>query len=279
MTFFKCISGSCLLLLLAFSQLQAAAPKGSLFMIGGGLDSTLTARMVELADVRFDSYVVIIPLASENQDSAAYLARQRFEAADVRVIYSMFIGQTESATPAQLDSLRGARLIYFTGGDQQILVLLARQLGITPVLHEAYQQGTMLAGTSAGAAVMSKQMITGNQLKAPAYETTFSSLRAGNLELGEGFGFLTRTVIDQHFVTRSRYNRLLNVVLEFPGITGVGINEGTAIYVQDGRAEVFGSSQVIVIRNKKSRKPKGDLLSAPNIRLTILWEGDRFFLR
>lgn len=270
---------SCFMLFISAISLQGATVKGSLFIIGGALDTTLTLRMAELANARTGGYIIVLPMASETPDSAAIRAVKLFESVDVRSVNSMFIGQTDTATQMQLDSLLGARLIYFTGGDQNRLMQFIGRLKIKSALQLAYQNGAMIAGSSAGAAVMSKWMITGNQLKSAEYEPTFSRLQQGNLELAEGLGFLEKVIIDQHFIKRSRYNRLLSVVLENKGIKGVGIDEKTAIYVKDGRAEVYGEAQVIVLTNRKSRPPQQGLLSATNIRLTILWAGDRFALR
>lgn len=258
--------------------LQAAKVKGSLFIVGGALDTTLTLQMADLAGARTAGYIVVLPMASETPDSAAYYAIKLFEAVAVRSVNSMFIGQNSPATQAQLDSLNGASLIYFTGGDQNRLMQKINQLEIKATLQLAYRNGSMLAGSSAGAAVMSKWMITGNQLKSTDYEPTFSRLLAGNLELAEGLGFIEKAVIDQHFITRSRYNRLLSLVLEKRGMKGVGIDEKTAIYVKDGRAEVYGASQVVVITSRKARPTQDGLLSSTNVRLTILWAGDRFTL-
>lgn len=260
-------------------QLHAATTKGSLFIVGGAIDTTLALRMAELANARTGGYILVLPLASETPDTAATLAVKLFESQDVRAVSSIFVGQTDTATQQQLDSLLGARLIYFTGGDQSRLMKLIDQLKLKATLKLAYQNGAMIAGSSAGAAIMSKWMITGNQLKSTEYEPTFSRLQAANVEIVEGLGLIENAVIDQHFITRSRYNRLLSVVLEHKGMKGVGIDEKTALYVKDGRAEVIGASQVIVVTSKKARPPQEGLLSSTNVRLTILWAGDRFTLR
>jgi len=73
-----------------------------------------------------------------------------------------------------------------------------------------------VGGTSAGAAVMSKRMITGNQLRDTAYASTFPVLLDSNLELKEGLGLLDSVFVDMHFVTRSRYNRLIEAIIEHP---------------------------------------------------------------
>lgn len=137
----------------------------------------------------------------------------------------------------------------------------------------------MIAGTSAGAAVMSEVMITGNQLKYKDYENTFDNIEIKNVETKQGLGFITSAVIDQHFVVRSRYNRLLSLIIENPTFKGIGIDEGTAILVKNGLVEVVGKAQVIVFKNsKKSQKIKGDKLGANSILLDIYLNGDKFTL-
>ena len=88
----------------------------------------------------------------------------------------------------------------------------------TPVkeaIREARNNGALIAGTSAGASVMSKRMITGNALMDTVLSPTFKRLSKGNLELKEGLGLLDSVIIDQHFVVRSRYNRMLSAIMEY----------------------------------------------------------------
>src|SRR4051794_25051208 len=103
----------------------------------------------------------------------------------------------------------------------------------TPVykaIHAAYQNGATIAGTSAGAAVMSRYMITGKELVGDTTSNaTFKKLRNKNIEFEEGLGLLQFDIIDQHFIVRSRYNRLLSALARFPAFTCIGIDEATAI--------------------------------------------------
>ena len=70
------------------------------------------------------------------------------------------------------------------------------------ILKESYEKGNMIAGTSAGAAIMSEVMITGNQLKYKDYENTFDNIESQNVETSSGMGFIKSAVIDQHFVVQ-----------------------------------------------------------------------------
>jgi cyanophycinase len=107
-------------------------------------------------------------------------------------------------------------------------------------LRERYKAGVVFGGTSAGAAIMSERMITG--------EGDFTVIDSAKVEVRPGLGLLPGVIIDQHFIKRQRHNRLFGLVLTHPEERGVGIDEGTAILVEDGRkALVVGSSQVMLV--------------------------------
>ncbi len=73
---------------------------------------------------------------------------------------------------------------------------------------------------------MSQRMITGQQLLGDtSYAATFKKLWSGNIEFGEGLGLITSAILDQHFIVRSRYNRLLSAIAAYPRLYGIGIDE------------------------------------------------------
>src|SRR6185436_12239434 len=143
--------------------------------------------------------------------------------------------------------LGGVTGVFFSGGDQARhtrALLGSRLLGR---IQELYQGGAVISGTSAGAAVMSHVMITGEESR-PHADAPFDRIEAQEIVTSEGFYFLPREVIvDQHFVKRRRSNRLLSLVLEEPGRMGLGVDEGAAIWVRpDGTFDVLGDAPVIV---------------------------------
>lgn len=268
-----------LLVLLLSCQQQLHAQKGHLFIIGGGkIDDALMRAMVAPLANQPNAYAIIIPLASEEPDSASYFAQKRFERVGFNRVAAYFKNDTLPLSRAQRDSLQNASLVYFTGGDQERLMRLSRQLDLVKLVHEAYTSGAVIAGTSAGAAIMSQKMLTGAQRKVP-YEETFSRLEANNVVLDQGYGFLSQTVIDQHFIKRSRYNRLISVVIENPKLIGVGIDESTAIWVHRGKAKVVGNAQVVVFKNKHRGKNKGNLLRAKRLHVSVFTDGDVFAIK
>ena len=266
------------LVFLAFNFTFSQKSKGKLFIIGGGSrPDFLVDRMIKEAGLKSGETVAIFPHASEEQDSSFYYAKQQFEKRNLKALDCAF-KKDEKLPPSKLDSLKTAKLIYIGGGDQlTFMEIINSNPEVKNLLKSAYQNGKMIAGTSAGAAVMSEVMITGNQLKYKDYENTFDNIEIKNVETKQGLGFIKTAVIDQHFVVRSRYNRLLSLIIENPTYKGIGIDEGTAILVKNGSAEVVGRAQVIVFKNpKQSKKLNGDKLGAKGITLDIYLNGEKF---
>ncbi|MFG1952385.1 cyanophycinase [Micromonospora sp. NPDC048830] len=134
--------------------------------------------------------------------------------------------------------LRWATGVYFTGGDQFRIAALLGGTRVDSVLHARVTDGLVLAGTSAGAAMMSSTMVLGGE----GAGVTTRSVRTG-----PGMEFLPRVLIDMHFAERGRLNRLLSAVAHFPHELGLGIDEDTAIVVEGDRFEVIGSGSVTVV--------------------------------
>ena len=266
------------LVFLAFNFTFSQKSKGKLFIIGGGSrPDFLVDRMIKEAGLKSGETVAIFPHASEEQDLSFYYAKQQFEKRNLKALDCAF-KKDEKLSPSKLDSLKTAKLIYIGGGDQvRFMEIINSNPEVKNLIKSAYQNGKMIAGTSAGAAVMSEVMITGNQLKYKDYENTFDNIEIKNVETKQGLGFIKTAVIDQHFVVRSRYNRLLSLIIENPTYKGIGIDEGTAILVKNGSAEVVGRAQVIVFKNpKQSKKLNGDKLGAQGITLDIYLNGEKF---
>jgi cyanophycinase len=151
--------------------------------------------------------------------------------------------------------------------------------GLQETIKEAYARGAFIAGTSAGAAVMSQIMITGDQKKYSEYTSTFYHLEKDNIVTSDGLGLIKDIIVDQHFIKRARNNRLLTAIMEFPDKIGIGIDESTAVLIKEKQAKVVGESQVLVYRNKAdSVLVRNGKLGARDIRLQIYLPGDEFSL-
>lgn len=263
---------------LTFAQ---QSPKGKLFIIGGGSrPSSMVDRIIKESHLDKGGYGIILPMSSAEPDSAVYYAKNQFTKLGIDKIYGLEFVKDEKLTKIKLDSIRNAKLIYISGGDQNRFMEIVKDTDIEKAIHEAYKNGSLVGGTSAGAAVMSKIMITGAELKHPDYSATFKNIEAENIETATGLGMITNVIIDQHFVKRSRYNRLISAVIEFPDMIGIGIDESTAILVKGDSAEVVGESQVIVLKNpNKSLEKHNDKLGAKGIIMDIYLPGEILTLK
>ena len=259
---------------------QAQAVKGKLIIIGGGSrPDDLVERIIAESGLKTGGYCVILPMSSEDPDSSVYYASQQFLERGIKNLFGFNFKKDQPIKASWIDSIRMANLIYITGGDQTRFMGIAEGTEIVTAIHDAYKRGAVVSGTSAGAAVMSKLMITGNELKKKEYAATFETIESNNIEIKTGLGLLTTTIIDQHFLIRSRHNRLLTAIIEHPEMTGIGIDESTAILVNGKNVEVLGASQVLVYKNPaKSRVIKNEKLGARKITVDVYLPGEKFIL-
>lgn len=262
---------------------QTALPKGSLFIIGGGnRSSELVKELVKTAHFLPKDYVVVLPMASEEPDTAFKYINLQLKAATDKIIIQLNFDSLSVNDPTKLKLLACAKLIYIPGGDQNRFMKVVLHTKVYDAIHKAYQNGSTIAGTSAGAAVMSKYMITGKQLKGDtAYRATFEKLWKDNIQFEEGLGLLDSVIIDQHFVKRSRYNRLLSALDAKPSFDCIGIDEATALVIHQNHATVQGYSQILKFSNMdtKSITPSARLIKFKSINFSVFSAGDTFTIK
>lgn len=267
---------------LIFTSAWAQKPaKGKLFIIGGGSRSNdLIKKLVETADLKAKDYVVVLPMASEvPQESVEGIAQQISQVVPNKIT-SFNFSRATTGNKRWVDSLRNAKLIYIAGGSQDRFMDVVWNTPVYEAIHSAYRSGSTVAGTSAGAAVMSKVMITGQQLAGDtSYKETFDKLWDKNIEFKEGLGLLDSVIIDQHFLKRSRHNRLISALAAQPDFICIGIDESTAIIVKGKDVEVTGESQVMRISEPEGLKTtdKG-LIKIKDLQFGLYADGDRFML-
>ena len=268
-----------ILLSLSFISLNAQ-PEGHLIIIGGGdKPGPVIERIVELARGP-DAKIIVIPNASsEPVESAEYQVNQ-FRSFGSRNVESISFSKETANDDSVLGRLNETDGIFFCGGDQSELTADLLDTRLLERIREIYYKGGVISGTSAGAAVMSEVMITGNELVNKDSSVAFNIIEKGNIQTTKGFGFITKAVIDQHFIKRKRNNRLISVILEHPDLLGIGIDESTAIQVNpDDTFEVLGESQIIIynpLNAKDIRLNQDGKFSVGNIRMDILVNGQKF---
>lgn len=275
--YFKVLIG--VLTLLFCGILQAQKNKGKLFIIGGGHRSdALMTQLVNLSDLKKKDYIVVLPMSSEEPDSAYIYFKKQFEKLTPNPIVMLNFDNTTAFNKVLNDSLQNAKLIFISGGDQSRFMNVVKNTPTFTAIHHAYKNGSTIAGTSAGAAVMCEHMITGNQKLETKYTETFNNIRYDNLETTVGLGLIKNVIIDQHFLKRSRYNRLLSALVEFPTHIGIGIDESTAMIVRNKEIEIVGESEVIVVKKPKgiTKSKKENLVSIKSLEMAIYNEGQKF---
>jgi cyanophycinase len=217
------------------------APPRRLVVVGGGdKPPAAVAELVAWAGGP-DARILIVPWGSaEPGASAAAFQDDLRPHRPGRVDVAPFAPLDAAGRAQTLDLLRTATGIFFTGGDQARHMDVLADPSLLEAFRARYREGVVFGGSSAGTAIMSPLMIA-----ADGDATVIDALQ---VETRPGLGLLEGTILDQHFVRRQRENRLFALVLAHPEALGIGIDEGTALLVEDGRrARVVGSSVVMLV--------------------------------
>ncbi|MDX2195111.1 MAG: cyanophycinase [Cytophagales bacterium] len=275
-----------LYILIIFIVLEIKA-QGKLFIIGGGKRPIqLLDRLLQEANISPDKgYIMILPYSSEEQDSSIYYAKKQFVNLGIYKSTGYVATTVSQLNDLQIDSIANADLIYVPGGDQVKFMQIVGGNAIEKAIKSAYSKGKTIAGTSAGAAIMSQKMITGVEIKhsetsEDAEKSGFQTIEAENIQIAKGLGFLQKSIIDQHFIKRKRQNRLIAVAIENPDYMCIGVDEATAILVNGNIATVVGDSQVLVLQSKdKKYINQNGKLSAKNLKLDLYISGQSFNIK
>lgn len=254
--------------------------QGELVIIGGAEDKEgeckILQRFFHLSGGREADLVVLSTASTDPAAGKQY--RHIFEDFGVNSVRVLAIQSRDEANQAELSSVfKDCSGIFFTGGDQlRITGILGGSL-LRDALQQAHRRGAVVAGTSAGASVMSETMLIGG--------VDDATPKKGIIRMAPGLGLLKNVVVDQHFAQRGRIGRLLAAVAHNPDILGAGIDEDTALVVREnGECEVMGSGTVTILDGRKvshsniSESSPDQPLALTDVRLHILCEQYYFHL-
>jgi cyanophycinase len=254
----------CLVLALFLPQASAttSGPGPIIAVGGGGTTDAIVAKMLALAGGE-DAIVAVLPQSSEAEDAGDSSVKMWLDAGAKKAFKVDFADR--AAAKALLES---ASLIWMPGGDQNRFMKVIAGTGLDDVIRARHRAGIAVGGTSAGAAVLSQSMITG--------DADLQSLTAGKTTIAPGLGLLPDVIVDQHFLRRQRQNRLMSAVLERPEQLGVGVDEATAAIFHNGTIQVLGRSAVVVIDARRAQvepHAANRPVAARDVRVTILRDG------
>lgn len=183
-----------------------------------------------------------------------------------------------AADPQILAEVRKARGIFLGGGDQVKLVSCLSGTPLEEAIRDAYLDGAIICGTSAGAAALTKTTLAGNEVDEEG--------KLVEQYIGPGLGLLGyHTLIDTHFTQRRRLYRLFVAIAEFPALMGLGIDEDTALIVKREIGTVVGKGGVTFVDgssvrfNNASDVTKGPELTISALRVGIVGTGQQFNLK
>lgn len=254
---------------------------GRLIAIGGAEDRDGEARIlkkfVELSKGE-KAYIVVMTVATNHPQKSGDELKKVFKRLGVKKVDALdVLARKDAETEESLKLVKKATGLYFTGGDQLHITSLLGGTPLQKIIHQRYEKDLIVAGTSAGAAMMSNSMI----LDGGGEENP----RLRGVEIGPGMDLLIGAIIDTHFSQRGRHGRLLSAVAHYPQDLGLGIDENTAMIINKTEFEVIGEGAVTVIdggamtfTNAPDIKPSGNLALA-DVKVHVLPEGYKFNLQ
>ncbi len=226
-----------------------------------------------------NAMIVIVPTASSIPEEVGENYLEAFGKLGCKNLHIMDIRErAQSEEPANIALIKKADCIMFSGGNQSNITRKIGETSIHTILKDRYQnEKIVIAGTSAGAMCMSKEMITGG--------SSTESFIKGAVGMGKGMNFKSQLIIDSHFIRRGRFGRLAEAVAQFPELIGIGLAEDTGLVMKKNSFEVIGSGMVIVFDARNTKHNNYDILdegtpmSLTNLKTSILANGDRFNIK
>lgn len=249
-----------------------------LMAIGGALDHKsprILQEFIRRAGGE-QARLLVLPQASSLADTGEFY-RTAFASLGVRRLAKVLACTERSQvdTPDNLQAVRSAEGIFIAGGNQMRLTGLFGGTQLEAELLAAYRRGTVLAGTSAGAAALSKVML--------AFGRSGPTPRQGLAQFTPGLGFTDKLLFDQHFRQRDRLGRLIYAVVAYPGLLGAGVDENTAAILEDDNLlTVLGTGAVTIVDGHAltatdvAETTGRQVVAAAGLQVHVLTEGCQF---
>ncbi len=221
----------------------SANARERLLLIGGG-DHTPDAmnRFIGWAGGADSAKILGVFWGSEQPEVGAPELEAELQGLGVKsVLISLRPPETSKDQAALASQIASASGVFFAGGSQVRIMAAIEKLALKETFQKLYHQGIAFGGTSAGASLMSRIMITGGG--------DLTVIDPNVPETCEGLGLLDKVIVDQHFLIRQRENRLFSLALRYPDAIALGVDEAMAVAIEDGHlAQVFGKTHVMQVQ-------------------------------
>lgn len=268
-------------------------PKGKILIIGGAEDKVGEPPDIIEQTKEFTCYEIlsellppsdkkieIITTGSEVQEEVKKVYQRVFNTLGFKNIGFIPIEKRVEARKKHfLTRISEAGAVFFTGGDQFRLSTILGGTPLVDIIKQRYLEDKdfLVAGTSAGAMVMSSVMIIAGNIE--------EALLHRSLITSAGLGFLPTCIIDTHFIKRGRFGRLAHAIIMNPEQLGIGLGEDTALIIKDGtEAECRGSGMVVIIDGRNINQTniitveEGEPVFVENLKVDLLIKNCRFSL-
>ncbi len=254
---------------------------GTLILVGGGTTATGPAlgAFIDMSGAREDAPIVGLTTASSEVGPSrdrwlADLKEAGAPICDIPIVET----REQAHDPRLVELFRNARGIFLGGGDQVKLVSCLSGTPLEAAIRDAFIDGAIICGTSAGAAALTKTTLAGNEVDDEG--------KLVEQYIGPGLGLLGfHALVDTHFTQRRRLYRLFVAIAEFPALMGLGIDENTALIVKKDVGTVIGAGGVTFVDgssvrfNNAADVTKGPELTISALRVGIVGTGQQFNLR
>lgn len=234
---------------MVFIACVAAFGQQRLVVIGGGSrPPDAMKKFVEWSGGAKANILVITWASGEPDPSFAALKKDLTDAGSSNVEHASTRPLDAEKRGRFIAQLKAATGVFFSGGDQNRIMDVLADEELYSLVRSKYFAGTPFGGTSAGAAVMSDPMMTG--------DADLKILDGTKVGVRKGLGLIKDVIFDQHFLVRQRHNRLFGLIIVNPQMLGIGIDEDTAVMIEDNRKlTVAGKSQVMFVFAKDGKRP------------------------
>lgn len=252
--------------------------KGKLIAIGGAEDKATTTKILqkvlEFADMQEPRVGVITTASAIPEDVFAEYKKVFDRLGAGEVIDIRIRERKDAADPANMELILQSDVIFISGGDQMRLTSIFGGSAALSAIRKRYEEGAVIAGTSAGAACQSTTMVYGGHAT--------DSLRKGAVKMTAGFGLIDKVIIDTHFLERGRFSRLMEVGATNPEYLGVGLGEDAAVLFAPDTIHAFGPGHVILVDSSRITGSNvfdledGETVSVHNVIMHALVDGDAY---